>query len=797
MQGDLTDTKRKQYLLAILIILVVIVMGLVFVIGSYPYFLAPEPTKTGTITNTIRATQTATNTTTITPTATVTKTSRPTFSPTFTLTPSITSTPAPSATPTGLPTLTPALPLGNNLVYTLSGWKPENADYLIKLMEGYPDTLPESERGEDNADYYGSFEYTLIALSDALFRFPGSVFVEDWNWHYAFNLARIGDTEAGESYAKIIRDGLNTDSVTVQKLKSWFKASEPRLDISLVKIDPIPGVLNSYIAEIRGGGGAYIWLLETEEGFKTIVLETIFDFTKQPQVIWILEDLNNNLQDGKEIVIYSSNKPGDYAIQPPEVLNISRPVPGELQFIPEKDLFNIGMDFVNHWSVSKTAADQNQLLFQTRVYPVCPVTIKRSYLWNGTFFDNTTEDYRVEPLPGALFFCEYILDHAERIWGPQAAVKIMETILPAWPPQVDADKKPYPLDALDGLLYRLALNHALAGNSKEAKDYLSQLINNPSIPNSRWVEPARQFLNSYKLPDDIYNACISTPECIPSYALEYLVENIPSEKLDNPVQTLLDLGVNITSSGYFDFEGDNQEERWITVKHRPTTQLEYWILADSQSGKKAIRVGAVDANPPITELLDEGFVSEDYDHLKNVVFVDKKYAFIMKRIPDRWEPYIEFIPLRAEYPSHFQNGMDIAEEYLFEKNDPLQARIELLNLEDWPGLHCEVTWSCDRYYYMLGLASELSGYERESIDVYLKLWRLYPESPFTTMARVKLAGPGMQPSPIPAVALTATPTASSSIIPTGTASPTVSSTPTVLMTLTETPTVTNTAGAEG
>ena len=259
--------------------------------------------------------------------------------------------------------------------------------------------------------------------------------------------------------------------------------------------------------------------------------------------------------------------------------------------------------------------------------------------------------------------------------------------------------------------------------------------------------------------------------------MEYLVNNLNPLNLDDSVQTLSNLGVNITSSGYFDFDGDNQEERWITVKHRPVAQLEYWILANSQEGGKALYIGTVDANPPITEVLDEGFVSEDAESSENVNFVDKKYAFVMKRIPGSLEPYIEFVPLRAEYPSHFQNGMEKAEEFLFERNDPQKARVELLNLQDWPGLHCEVTWSCDRYYYVLGLAGELSGEDQQAVDAYLTLWRDYSKSPFTTMARLKLSGPGIQPTPYTNQTPTATTTTFTATPGTSTATPSL--TPTI------------------
>ena len=44
-------------------------------------------------------------------------------------------------------------------------------------------------------------------------------------------------------------------------------------------------------------------------------------------------------------------------------------------------------------------------------------------------------------------------------------------------------------------------------------------------------------------------------------------------------------------------------------------------------------------------------------------------------------------------------------------------------------------WSCDEYYYLLGLAAELAKNPKDAIDAYLNLWRNYTRSRFTTMAR--------------------------------------------------------------
>jgi hypothetical protein len=78
---------------------------------------------------------------------------------------------------------------------------------------------------------------------------------------------------------------------------------------------------------------------------------------------------------------------------------------------------------------------------------------------------------------------------------------------------------------------------------------------------------------------------------------------------------------------------------------------------------------------------------------------------------------------------------------------------------------CRGTWTCDEYFYMLGLASELTGDQKAAIDTYLTLWQDYDKSPFTTMARLKLIGllntptPTLTPTTTPTIPLAATPTA--------------------------------------
>ena len=55
---------------------------------------------------------------------------------------------------------------------------------------------------------------------------------------------------------------------------------------------------------------------------------------------------------------------------------------------------------------------------------------------------------------------------------------------------------------------------------------------------------------------------------------------------------------------------------------------------------------------------------------------------------------------------------------------------------------------------MLGLVSELAGYERNAVDANLTLWREYSKSPFTTMARLKLEGIAIPAPAVPTYTIT-------------------------------------------
>jgi hypothetical protein len=61
-------------------------------------------------------------------------------------------------------------------------------------------------------------------------------------------------------------------------------------------------------------------------------------------------------------------------------------------------------------------------------------------------------------------------------------------------------------------------------------------------------------------------------------------------------QYLKDNGVSINSSGLLDFDGDGQDERWVIIKPKPESKLEFWILSETRDAVEAVFVKTFEAD---------------------------------------------------------------------------------------------------------------------------------------------------------------------------------------------------------
>jgi hypothetical protein len=791
MTSSPDEAKRIRFLLTNLVILFIFVLTLVFLIASYPDLLAPPPTATPTITNTVIPTLTPTPilpSPTITLTPTPTRTRLPTFTPTITNSPTPTSTSTPSPTPTGPPTLTPARPVPGNERYNLQPWTSANAANLVERMENYPNTLPRQARGDDNSAYFAAFKYAVFAQEEALLRFPDTPQAEAWRWGLAYDLARTGDPQAASHYADLILQGLNRGETSLDGLSAWFHDKEPRLDLYPIILKPLSGYTGNYVLEIRGGGSAFIWLLNTPGAYQAYPIFTDFDFVNTPGFQTILSDLNG---DGfEDLAIYQQTRTGDLNLILPRVFNLAQVPAQPLPFRPSQSSFTIGMDYTNYWAIQRDETGKNLLAFQSSIFDACPITIQRIFKWDGSFFSLVSTAYQPEPNPATLNYCPTMVDHAAQTWGSEPALKLVQATLDAWPPALDLQGKPYTMDGRDEWRYRLGIYQALNGDAQGAIATMQAIVDSPALPASRWIEPAQNFLDSYHSHEDIYRACVQAQFCDPGQAIKQIISSLPARQSDQAVDLLWKSGVTLRASGFYDFYGTQENLRWFTVRHHPFEKLQFWILAASPDRIQALYVASIDSNQPTLTIQE---TTQDGGAQAPVIWLDDVAAFSLQRDPDSLAPYLTYYPVAYHWPNRFEQGLQAASQALFGGSPPAKVVQQLVDLQTNPGLLCAPYWTCDPYYYLLGLANELAGNKSAAIDAYLQVWWDYSNSPYTTMVRLKVSGASVLPSGTPSASITpiptnvATSTATETANPAGTATQTVTGTPP-----TETPTPTET-----
>lgn len=764
-----SEAARNRFLLTNLGILLIFILSLVVLLTTYPVLLAPEPTRTPTITLTRTVTPTFTLTPTITLTPTRTRTPRPTSTPTITLTPSRTPIPSETPTPTGPPTLTPAVPVAGSGIYTLRGWTASDAAAAIALLDNYPNTLSRQQRGEDDAGYYAAYDPAVVIQRESIQRFPDSTQAVGWRWALAYNLARLGDPRAGDFYAALLETALQNDQAGVSDLSAWFQAQEPRLQLVL---EPVSGRDSTWTARLDGAGSALLLVAQQDSEYQVFAPASRFDFIDRPHYGSLSGDLTG---DGvPEIVFYPLAQTTEGRLALPQIFSLESLPPKPLLFHPSSLGLAIGTDFQAEWRVEASSAGANELVFQAPLFPACPLELERRFRWDGELLQPSAASYRLTPYEQTLNYCRFVVDHAASLWGPQVAAGFMEQLLPSWPPALDENGKAYPAEAKDEWRYRLGLYLAAAGQADQARTALQALLDDPAVVNSQWSGKAQQFLQTYQNESSLYQACLQASFCQPAWALEQVLAGMEAVSNDVLLQKLWDTGVRQRASGYFDFDGDQKPELWLTVQHRPGETLDMWVFFRGPERIVARILGEVESSRPSLAIYQEGEPP--------TILLENRTAFQVLRANPQAEPYLNPANLPRFYPNRFNLALEAEITSLFaspSRDTALASQVQrnLLQLQDKPGLLCRGDWSCDRYYYMLGLASELAGDRSTAIESYLRLWLDYSRSPYTILARLKLRGAALQPTG------SVTPTLSET--PTVTLTPTITGTP---PTLTPTPT---------
>ena len=786
----------RPLLPALLIMLVVFFLIFMALRILYPSASLSRPTST-LRPPTVTITRTPAVTVTFTPTPTITRTPRPTWTLRATYTRTVTRTPGPTDTP--LPPIMPTWvrPLQYNDLYRLRSWSPEEADGVIKLLQAYPDILYPTPADRETSTYNAAFTYVAYLQREALLRYPDDPQAEKWRWGLAYNLAHMNDPGVDEAYAALIQEGLDQQKIPLEDLPEWFSQHEYNLTLTIHRFTPPPGYLRHLLLEIKTtGGAALLWIIESPQKVELFPLTSYFDFANAAEVHFTAGDLTG---DGvEELVVYADPLPGETMPDKPQVFSLTAGAPSRISFAPELP-FDLGTEYRIEWVV-----DQGLLHSTVTIYPACAVQVIHTYHWEGMQLVPDLLEYQIEPNPTQLEFCEGVIDHIASQWSAGVAIPIMETLLPVWPPLTDLAGKPYPADAKDEWRYRLGVYHALSGQFDQAQQTLNDLIASPAATDSHWITAAQQFLLAYASPDDLYPACLVAEFCDPRQAMQQLLFAGRFDDIGIALEALIRGGVIVRSSGNFDFDNDGENERWVLLRHRPQERLEFWVLARSESGVRALFIEQIDSTvtrPYFHEPLDSPPVAQ----------IGPKHGFVFARLPFTRQPFLILKEIEFKPTTFTLDTLQSIIEDLFTGTDPASIRNRLEWLEKSDQFNCQNYRICDRFYYTLGLAYELAGNIRPAIDTYIKLWWENTDSPFMLIGRLKLEQlPYISPTPTitptltrtitrtpspsgtPTITPTTDPNATPTDTPTITATPTDTLTPDPNATPTDTPTVTDT-----
>jgi hypothetical protein len=647
---------------------------------------------------------------------------------------------------TPMPTPTPLVPTIAALQYQLKEWTPYRADVVISYLEYYPETLSDYEHGYHDSGYYGSFYYAALLQKESLLRFPVAQQVLEWRWGLAYNLAQTGYEElglsAGDVYAGLIIDALNSGEVEVDNYSQWFVEREPRLEFRSIDL-PIPSQYStSKLLEISRDQwcGAYLWLLGDQAGFDIYPLknDTDFGFSSASGISFDLADLTG---DGMpEVVTRHEHVHGigpsftdvridvfDISSVPPQLLSLEPPIPstGYLD-----------------WSVHDDGRGGFNFEIAVHKWFNCPGVNTYNYHWDGyslRLSDITvpiTDEFFQDP--SCVTAIEYDLIQESEVDFANARELLVEW-LQALPSTIEnssflTDNWP---EYRDEIRYQVGILMASWDEVDIARQIMQDIVDNPSSPDSQWVNHAQAFLDHVSQPSDLANACAGSIPCYPYLNMQTLAQYSRSVSPDDPLNYLRLAGVNVHAGGLLGLDGEGSLNYWFAVKDSEDDNPNIYLLVDSQGEYFVNNLWNTSTGLAGSETFNfnqhPSFDGMPYYYLE---YDGDRSDFIFYREPSS-NGFVLTYPLYQ-----IRDTVDEVEGELLNGGDPIELGSRLLGLQ-YPGLFpCTedtyMCWFAPRYLYRLGLTYELSGNEAQAVETYLTLWQDYPQSPYAYIAYAKL-----------------------------------------------------------
>jgi len=688
-------------------------------------------------------------------------------------------TPSPLPTIPLLPTLTPAQAVGGPDTYRIAPQTANQADENIARIEqkiwGLENELP----SPDNlyVDYQPYYRAVWHAAWNALTHFPNDPRAEAWRWKAAHYMTLSGEgNDAIQIYTELLTSILNTGFVSVDDLPKHILLGNTQdslysvyMPSFVMQIDAIsvPHTDRSFIVTLghldnpdsataacflltENGGKYSMYFLRhsfPSSGYNIILRDTTTCYTK---------DVTN---DGVAEIITDSYAGGHVGAIYVQIYDVSSLPPKTMPFYTNQS------SSLDIWGgYLEIPAEKPVTLNISESLGFCDISAIRYLGWNGKWFEIEKGQIIFDQKPGqeSLFNCQGRIQGFADELALQEAIDVLDTSLKTYLSSPENQDEP-----LEELHVLKGLYTAYAGDQENARSIFNEVTNSPYVKNSIWSAPAKDFLAVYKTPADLYRAClklvgyskyytqfirppedfIKVDQCDKKLALEYTIATAFSKKpIDEIPDDLRKAGIQLIKSGRYDFDGNGQLELWFTViqpisyRHEKTgTQL--WIVAEYSQGLKAVFV----ANSPETPQ----FSQAQTDPTKPVIRLNTNQTFELIRRPVSGEPFISIQDVKVSDAIQ----QDLAKflqlrQKLFSNNDPAPIYDQLLEIDQkYPNCPFKIidkdgyvsySYDCATFYYTLAFSAELAGKDTDAVKRYYAVWSVYPDSPFATLARLKL-----------------------------------------------------------
>jgi hypothetical protein len=670
------------------------------------------------------------------PSTTLMPTRVPTISLTVTMRVELPWPPQPTRT-----TFVPTSATGHS--YQLTPWTPEKVEQLIEELHHYPETLPWADRGYLDSFYFAAYQYEGLAELEGALHFPQSDQAKAWQQSGAYNLYRSSNDDIASLYAGLIANALNQKETNLQDFEKWFAKATP-LVLNTYAISPPKGYQKSLVLHIHYpensdfSGGFAIWLLQKEGEFFTYPLpneyETAYgDGQSNVEVVDVTGDgmaevIVQNVdwqsfglhQGAMKMYRLDQVPPREITLDPPLsdpsiaewIVDQSQPVPTITFHIPVNTTSDMPCNtFIVAWSYQW----QRDKLTFIQVIPPPKEAMAQDPMCTRT-------------LVSRLGLPEYLKN--------RSALETYKQLL-----DLPFIAKVFPENGEPFLIEKARFNLALYLSSQGDESGASKQMQwirddaNPSL--TEWRKDAMTYFSVRRDPQALFQFCLASKKCLSFLNQIELIRLVPSSRFSEIETLLSQMGIDFHLSGNFDFDQDEQAEKWLLFRNTTGCGNSFWILAKHGNGISSRNVA---------ELCLSGEVQEDEKvKIKSLAPSGGLTVYQVSVIgqEQNGEKFL-YWPLDQEDPTIDINHTEqrihaIQNKLLLRLISPAEAQKQIMDLQNRPlqpnrGLpHLQA-----QLLYLLGLSQELNGERTQAAQTYLALWQTFPDNPYAIMALAKL-----------------------------------------------------------